>query len=53
MSFTYPLNLVAFSGGLRRWYNPPWFSENIPSTPYNPLVLRESFEKVSYCAEFA
>ncbi|GFY94043.1 asparagine synthetase 3 [Actinidia rufa] len=32
-------------GGLRRWYNPPWFSEHIPSTPYDPLVLREAFEK--------
>ncbi|GFY80257.1 asparagine synthetase 2 [Actinidia rufa] len=34
-------------GGLRRWYNPPWFSEHIPSTPYDPLVLREAFEKGS------
>lgn len=32
-------------GELRRWYNPPWFSEAIPSTPYNPLVLRQAFEK--------
>ncbi|KAK9279723.1 hypothetical protein L1049_013405 [Liquidambar formosana] len=31
-------------GGLRRWYNPPWFSEAIPSTPYDPLVLRRAFE---------
>ncbi|KAM7262251.1 hypothetical protein ACFE04_021328 [Oxalis oulophora] len=32
-------------GGLRRWYNPVWFSEQIPTTPYEPLVLREAFEK--------
>ncbi|XP_027155698.1 asparagine synthetase [glutamine-hydrolyzing]-like [Coffea eugenioides] len=32
------------NGGLRRWYNPPWFSEAIPSTPYEPLVLRRAFE---------
>ncbi|XP_057772488.1 asparagine synthetase [glutamine-hydrolyzing] [Salvia miltiorrhiza] len=32
------------SGGLKRWYNPPWFSEAIPSTPYDPLVLRRAFE---------
>ncbi|KAE9463607.1 hypothetical protein C3L33_04485, partial [Rhododendron williamsianum] len=31
-------------GGLRRWYNPLWFSEAIPSTPYDPLVLRRAFE---------
>ncbi|XP_026414695.1 asparagine synthetase [glutamine-hydrolyzing]-like isoform X1 [Papaver somniferum] len=31
-------------GGLRRWYNPSWFSEAIPSTPYDPLVLRRAFE---------
>ncbi|RLN13644.1 asparagine synthetase [Panicum miliaceum] len=33
------------TGALRRWYNPPWFSESIPSTPYNALLLREMFEK--------
>ncbi|VAH10837.1 unnamed protein product [Triticum turgidum subsp. durum] len=33
------------TGGLRRWYNPPWFSESIPSAPYDPLLIRESFEK--------
>ncbi|THF95122.1 hypothetical protein TEA_016988 [Camellia sinensis var. sinensis] len=33
------------SGGLRRWFNPPWFPEQVPSTPYDPLVLREAFEK--------
>ncbi|KAK4430574.1 Asparagine synthetase [glutamine-hydrolyzing] 3 [Sesamum alatum] len=32
-------------GGLRRWYNPPWFAEQIPSTPYEPIVLRKAFEK--------
>ncbi|KAK1269290.1 Asparagine synthetase [glutamine-hydrolyzing] 2 [Acorus gramineus] len=32
-------------GELRRWYNPPWYSESIPPTPYDPLVLREAFEK--------
>lgn len=34
-----------FAGGLRRWYNPPWYSESIPSTRYDPILLRESFEK--------
>ncbi|KAK8455286.1 hypothetical protein SEVIR_4G119033v4 [Setaria viridis] len=31
--------------GLRRWFNLPWFLESIPSTPYNPLLLQEMFEK--------
>ncbi|KAI9195338.1 hypothetical protein LWI28_013984 [Acer negundo] len=31
-------------GGMKRWYNPHWFSEAIPSTPYDPLVLRRAFE---------
>ncbi|KAK3206564.1 hypothetical protein Dsin_020610 [Dipteronia sinensis] len=31
-------------GGMKRWYNPHWFSEAIPSTPYDPLVLRGAFE---------
>ncbi|XP_028783980.1 asparagine synthetase [glutamine-hydrolyzing] 2-like [Neltuma alba] len=31
--------------GFRRWYNPPWFSEAIPSTPYDPMLLRTSLEK--------
>lgn len=35
-------------GGLRRWYNPLWFSEAIPSTPYDPLVLRRAFENVMF-----
>ncbi|XP_062202536.1 asparagine synthetase [glutamine-hydrolyzing]-like [Phragmites australis] len=33
------------TGGFRRWYNPPWFSEAIPSVPYHPLALRKAFEK--------
>ncbi|KAL9147995.1 hypothetical protein ABFS82_12G012000 [Erythranthe guttata] len=33
------------NGGLRRWYNPPWYTEQIPSAPYEPLVLRRAFEK--------
>eukprot|EP00262_Sarcandra_glabra_P014257 TRINITY_DN412_c0_g1_i2.p1 TRINITY_DN412_c0_g1~~TRINITY_DN412_c0_g1_i2.p1 ORF type:complete len:589 (-),score=106.86 TRINITY_DN412_c0_g1_i2:228-1994(-) len=32
-------------GELRRWYNPSWYSEHIPSGPYDPLVLRQAFEK--------
>ncbi|KAJ9167547.1 hypothetical protein P3X46_022191 [Hevea brasiliensis] len=32
------------SGGLRQWYNLPWFSETIPSTPYDPLALRRALE---------
>ncbi|CAH8270896.1 unnamed protein product [Arabidopsis lyrata] len=32
-------------GGLRRLYNPPWFSELVPSTPYDPLAVRNTFEK--------
>ncbi|XP_071715433.1 asparagine synthetase [glutamine-hydrolyzing]-like [Rutidosis leptorrhynchoides] len=32
------------TGGFRRWYNPTWFSETVPSTPYDPLVLRRAFE---------
>lgn len=32
-------------GGLRRWYSPPWFDEHIPSEPYEPLKLRQAFEK--------
>ncbi|XP_020531775.1 asparagine synthetase [glutamine-hydrolyzing] 2 isoform X2 [Amborella trichopoda] len=33
------------TGDLRRWFNPPWYSERIPATTYDPLVLREAFEK--------
>jgi asparagine synthase (glutamine-hydrolysing) len=34
------------SGGLRRYFNPPWYSETmIPNTPYDPTVLRTAFEK--------
>ncbi|CAN1224762.1 Asparagine synthetase [glutamine-hydrolyzing] 3 [Linum perenne] len=32
-------------GTLKRWYNPPWYTEKVPSTPYDPLYLREAFEK--------
>ncbi|KAK9168104.1 hypothetical protein Syun_000244 [Stephania yunnanensis] len=31
-------------GGFRRWYNPQWMSSVIPSTPFDPLVLRRAFE---------
>ncbi|KAG1365691.1 putative Asparagine synthetase [glutamine-hydrolyzing] [Cocos nucifera] len=31
-------------GGFKRWYNPPWYSESIPSVPYDPLILRKAFE---------
>ncbi|RRT79366.1 hypothetical protein B296_00024608 [Ensete ventricosum] len=42
-----PGHLFSSKGGIyRRWYNPPWYSEAIPSVPYDPLVLREAFEKV-------
>jgi len=34
------------AAGFRRWYNPAWFLEQVPSTPYDPLVLRAAFEKV-------
>uniref|UniRef100_Q9MB61 Asparagine synthetase [glutamine-hydrolyzing] n=1 Tax=Astragalus sinicus TaxID=47065 RepID=Q9MB61_ASTSI len=33
------------NGGFRRWYNPLWYSEAIPSAPYDPIVLRQAFEK--------
>nr|GEV86743.1 putative transcription elongation factor SPT5 homolog 1 isoform X1 [Tanacetum cinerariifolium] len=39
------LVLFGLHHGLRRWYNHPWYSEPIPSTPYDPLVLRHAFEK--------
>ncbi|KAM7256699.1 hypothetical protein ACFE04_012440 [Oxalis oulophora] len=32
------------SNGFRRWYNPKWFDETIPSTPYDPIVLRRALE---------
>lgn len=35
------------AGGLRRYYNPAWFNESIPAEPYDPLILRHAFEKVS------
>ncbi|KAJ9548513.1 hypothetical protein OSB04_021056 [Centaurea solstitialis] len=31
-------------GGFKRWYNPPWFSETIPSNPYDPIALRHALE---------
>lgn len=40
-------------GGLRRWYNPTWFSELVPSTPYDPLLVRDTFEKVNSGALFS
>ncbi|URE08112.1 asparagine synthetase [Musa troglodytarum] len=41
-----PGHLYSSKGGsYKRWYNPPWYSEAIPSVPYDPLVLREAFEK--------
>eukprot|EP00850_Spirogloea_muscicola_P013740 SM000095S24954 [mRNA] locus=s95:165010:169190:+ [translate_table: standard] len=33
------------AGGLRRWYNPPWWDEHIPSAPFDALALRAAFEK--------
>uniref|UniRef100_A0A1J3HEI5 Asparagine synthetase [glutamine-hydrolyzing] n=1 Tax=Noccaea caerulescens TaxID=107243 RepID=A0A1J3HEI5_NOCCA len=32
------------SGGFKQWYNPPWYNEIVPSTPYEPLALRSAFE---------
>ncbi|CAH8380921.1 unnamed protein product [Eruca vesicaria subsp. sativa] len=34
-------------GGLIRWYNPTWFNELVPSTPYDPSLVRSTFEKGS------
>lgn len=31
-------------GGFKQWYNPPWFNESVPSTPYEPLAIRSAFE---------
>uniref|UniRef100_UPI001CB91D54 asparagine synthetase [glutamine-hydrolyzing]-like n=1 Tax=Erigeron canadensis TaxID=72917 RepID=UPI001CB91D54 len=31
-------------GGFKRWYNPLWFSEAIPSGPYDPIALRHALE---------
>ncbi|KAL6905784.1 hypothetical protein ACP4OV_003385 [Aristida adscensionis] len=33
------------NGGFRRWYNPPWFAEAVPAVPFDPLALRNAFEK--------
>ena len=38
------------AAGFRRWYNPHWFLEQVPATPYDPLVLRAAFEKVRACS---
>lgn len=39
--------ILLATGGLRRYYNPQWFSETfVPETPYQPLELRSAFEKV-------
>ncbi|KAJ0575655.1 putative asparagine synthase (glutamine-hydrolyzing) [Helianthus annuus] len=32
------------TGGFKRWYNPPWFNETIPSAPYDPIALRHALE---------
>ncbi|KAF8679166.1 hypothetical protein HU200_045932 [Digitaria exilis] len=42
-----PGHLYSSTSGFtfRQWYNPPWYDETIPSTPYNPAALREAFEK--------
>ncbi|VVB00958.1 unnamed protein product [Arabis nemorensis] len=32
------------SGEFKQWYNPPWFNESIPCTPYEPLAIRRAFE---------
>ncbi|KAH9320618.1 hypothetical protein KI387_015257, partial [Taxus chinensis] len=34
-------------GGIQRWYNPPWYSEDTPSAPYDPLELQKAFEQNS------
>lgn len=34
--------------GFKRWYNPVWFSESIPSNPFDPVALRKAFENVYY-----
>lgn len=34
-------------GSLKRWYNPAWYTESIPSIPYDPLTIRKAFEKVT------
>nr|VDD65070.1 unnamed protein product [Brassica oleracea] len=32
------------SGRFKQWYNPPWYNESVPSTPYEPLAVRRAFE---------
>jgi hypothetical protein len=34
------------TGEFRRYYNPQWFPESIPTAPYDALLLRKAFEKV-------
>ncbi|KMZ68356.1 hypothetical protein ZOSMA_23G00040 [Zostera marina] len=35
-----PGNLYSSNtGGFRRWYNPPWFSEMVPYANYEPMIL--------------
>jgi asparagine synthase (glutamine-hydrolysing) len=33
------------TGELRRWYNPPWFSEQIPTEKLDLVLLRETLER--------
>ncbi|KAI3801541.1 hypothetical protein L1987_29648 [Smallanthus sonchifolius] len=32
------------TSGFRQWNNPPWFTEEVPSTPYDPIALRHALE---------
>ncbi|XAR60746.1 Asparagine synthase (glutamine-hydrolyzing) [Bertholletia excelsa] len=45
-SFSFPPGKLYTSkkGTFHRWYNPSWFSEAIPSAPYDPLVLTRPLE---------
>jgi hypothetical protein len=46
ISFLSVLECLLAAGGLRRYFNPPWYSGTmIPNTPYDPTVLRTAFEK--------
>jgi len=33
------------SGGFKRWYEPQWWNESIPTAPLDLKLLRETFEK--------
>ncbi|KAI3811522.1 hypothetical protein L1987_21246 [Smallanthus sonchifolius] len=35
------------TGGFKWWYNPPWFTEEVLSAPYDPIALRHALENVS------